>query len=251
MTFVDCLTCREALSARMDGEAEPAPAEQTDQHLATCAACRSWQARAARTSRMLRVRQAAPVPDLSAAILDMAVPPQSPRGWWARIALIVVAVAQLGLALTQILGAGSPADHGGQHVPLPAAEHLFNESTAWNLAVGIGLLWAAFRSRVTSGLIPVLGGFVLLLGVYSVQGLAAGTVAATRVAEHGLLLVGLGLLIVINRWYADPDPRSGTALDEGGTTINATESDPAGETPEPTGTTDRPPLRPAGRHRAA
>jgi predicted anti-sigma-YlaC factor YlaD len=250
MTFVDCLTCREALSARMDGEAEPAPAEQTDQHLATCAACRSWQARVATTSRMLRVRQAAPVPDLSAAILDMAVPPQSPRGWWARIALIVVAVAQLGLALTQILGAGSPADHGGQHVPLPAAEHLFNESTAWNLAVGIGLLWAAFRSRVTSGLIPVLGGFVLLLGVYSVQGLAAGTVAATRVAEHGLLLVGLGLLIVINRWYGDPDPRLGTALDEDGTTI-ATESDAAGETPEPSGKSGRPPLRPAGRHRAA
>ena len=76
MTFVDCLTCREALSARMDGEAEPAPAEQTDQHLAACAACRSWQARVARTSRTLRVRQATPVPDLSAAILDMAVPPR-------------------------------------------------------------------------------------------------------------------------------------------------------------------------------
>ena len=33
--------------------------------------------------RMLRVREAPPVPDLSAAILDMAVPPQSTRGWWA------------------------------------------------------------------------------------------------------------------------------------------------------------------------
>ena len=134
---------------------------------------------------------------------------------------------------------------------MPAAEHLFNESTAWNLAVGIGLLWAAFRARGTSGLIPVLGGFVLLLGVYSVQGLAAGTVAATRVAEHGLLLVGLVLLIVINRWYGDPDPRSGTALDDTGTTVTATESDPAGETPESSGKSDRPPLRPAGRHRAA
>jgi predicted anti-sigma-YlaC factor YlaD len=246
MTFVDCLTCREALSARLDGEAEPVPAEETDQHVAACAECRSWQARVTGMSRVLRVRQATPVPDLSAAILDMAVPPQRPRGWWARIALVVVAVAQLGLALTQILGAGAPTAHGGA---LPTAEHLFDESTAWNLALGIGLLWAALRTRVTSGLIPVLGGFVLLLGVYSVQGLAAGTVTATRVAEHGLLLVALCLLLVINRWYGDPDPRSGTDL--GGGADAATESDPTGAAPQPRGTSGRPPLRPAGRHRAA
>src|SRR5689334_3486018 len=109
MTDVDCQTCQEALSARLDGEDEPVPAEATDRHLASCGACRSWQARATQMSRLLRVRQAAPTPDLSAAILELAVPPQGMRGWWARVALIVVATAQVGLALSQMLGVG----HGG------------------------------------------------------------------------------------------------------------------------------------------
>ncbi|HYQ67507.1 zf-HC2 domain-containing protein [Actinophytocola sp.] len=194
---MDCLTCREALSARLDGEEEPAPAAETDRHLASCAECRAWETRVTQTSRLLRVREAIPVPDLSSAILATAVPPQSTRGWWARIALVSVAVAQVGLALTQVLGSGVSAGHGGgSHAAVPAAEHLFNESTAWNLAIGVGLLWAAFRSRGTSGLIPVLAGFVLVVGVYSVQDLVSGTVAVTRVLEHALLLLALGLMIV-------------------------------------------------------
>jgi predicted anti-sigma-YlaC factor YlaD len=104
---VECLTCREAISARLDGEAEPAPAEQGGEvrhaagqgHLASCAACRSWQVRVTETSRMLRVREAPEVPDLADAILEIAVPPSATRDWWARIALIAVAAAQVGLAL--------------------------------------------------------------------------------------------------------------------------------------------------------
>jgi predicted anti-sigma-YlaC factor YlaD len=247
MTHVDCLTCREALSARMDGEDEPVPAEHTDQHLASCSACRSWQVRVEQTSRTLRVREASPVPDLSAAILDTAVPPEPARGWWARIALIVVAVAQLGLALSQLFGVGGDPHGSG---------HLFNESTAWNLALGVGLLWAAFRSRVTTGLIPVLAGFVLILAPYSVHDLVTGAVAGSRVAEHGLLVLALALLIVINRRYSDPAPHHGAALDDDTADTDDTllaGTDDAG-TPT-TGTAGSParrhPLRPAGRHNAA
>jgi predicted anti-sigma-YlaC factor YlaD len=248
MTAVDCLTCREALSARLDGEEEPAPAAETDRHLDSCAECRAWETRVIQTSRLLRVREAVPVPDLSSAILAKAVPPQSTRGWWARIALVIVAVAQVGLALTQVLGSGVPAGHGGSHVAVPAAEHLFNESTAWNLAIGVGLLWAAFRSRGTSGLIPVLAGFVLVVGVYSVQDLVSGTVAVTRVVEHALLLLALGLLIVINRRYDDPAPRHDASFDDEGLLVGDEEPEraPAGDGP-----VRRTPLRPAGRHRAA
>lgn len=249
MAHVDCLTCREAISARLDGETEPVPAEHTDEHLAACAACRAWQTRVTATARTLRVRRAPDVPDLADAILATAVPPSSTRGWWARIALIAVATAQLSLALGQILGVGA---HTTEHVPV--AGHLFNESTAWNLALGIGLLWAAFRTRVTSGLIPVLSGFVLLLGIYSAQDLVNGTVPAARVLGHGLLLVGLGLLIVLNRRYNDPTPQPGTAADD-----DLRDDLPAGATPEDpaepgqaTGTSRRHRhLRPAGRHRAA
>lgn len=250
MAYVDCMTCREALSARMDGEDEPVPAEQTDQHLTSCVACRSWQVRVEQMSRTLRVREATPVPDLSATILDTAVLPLATRGWWARIALIVVAVAQLGLALSQILGVGAPTNHG--HAGLTGAEHLFNESSAWNLALGIGLLWAAFRSRVTTGLIPVLSGFVVLLGVYSVHDLVTGVAPVSRVVLHGLLLLALGLLIVINRWYNDPAPRHGEALGDLPDDYTDSEvADPAEPEQAPGSVSRRRPLRPAGRHRAA
>jgi predicted anti-sigma-YlaC factor YlaD len=246
---VDCLTCREAISARLDGEPEPVPAEETDEHLVSCAACRSWQVRVTERSRTLRVRQAIEVPDLSDAILEIAVPPSGTRGWWARIALIAVATAQLSLALSQMLGIGA---HGAEHVPL--AGHLFNESTAWNVALGMGLLWAAFRSRVTSGLIPVLAAFVVFLGVYSAHDLVTGAVPASRVLGHGLLLLGLGLLVVINRWYNDPTPQPDRAFDDArddlpGDTTDT--DDPADQDKTAGGTRRHRHLRPAGRHHAA
>lgn len=248
MRHVDCLTCREAISARLDGEPEPVPAEQTDEHLASCAACRAWQARVTATARTLRVRPAQEVPDLTAAILETAVPPSGTRGWWARIALIAVATAQLSLALAQMLGVGS---HTTEHVPV--AGHLFNESTAWNVALGVGLLWAAFRTRVTTGLIPVLSGFVVLLGIYSAHDLVNGTAPVARVLGHGLLLLGLGLLIVINRRYDDPAPQPGTALDDthDDVTGGAVPEDPAEPGQAAGGSGRHRHLRPAGRHRAA
>lgn len=250
MTDVDCLTCREAISARLDGEAEPVPAEETDQHLASCAACRSWEVRVTERSRMLRVRQAPVVPDLSDAILEMAVPPPSTRGWWARIALIAVAAAQLSLAMAQMLGVGAPGSDAA-HGAVPAG-HFFNESTAWNLALGAGLLWAAFRSRVTSGLIPVLGGFVLVLGIYSTRDLLTGAVPAGRVIGHGLLLIGLCLLIVINRRYHDdPAPQRGELSDDTREDTATETTDPAEPNQSTGGSRRHRHLRPAGRHHAA
>lgn len=245
MRGVDCLTCREALSARLDGETEPVPAGHTDQHLATCPECQAWQARVARTSRALRVRQATPVPDLSAAILDMAAPPQGTRGWWARVALITVAAAQISLVLSQMFGVS--VGHDG----IPESGHVVNESLAWNLALGIGMLWAAFRTRVTTGLIPVLGGFVLFLAAYSGHDLAIGAVSHSRVLQHGLLVLALGLLIVINRRYNDPTPHLGNALDTDIQDVAVATTEPAEPSTPEREPGHRGPLRPAGRHHAA
>jgi predicted anti-sigma-YlaC factor YlaD len=246
MTDVDCVTCREAVSARLDGEAEPVPAEQTDEHLASCVSCRSWQARAGESSRTMRVRRAPEVPDLADTVLEMAVLPPSVRGWWARIALVAVAAGQIGLAMSQFMGVGAPNEHG------VAAGHLFNEGTAWNMALGIGLLWSALRTRATSGLIPVLGGFVVIIGIYSAHDLVAGAVSTSRVLGHGMLLLGLGLLVVINRWYNEPAPGPGQALDDPRADTDAGEKPEVADPEKPAGDTRRSGhLRPAGRHRAA
>ncbi|BCB77378.1 hypothetical protein Pflav_037880 [Phytohabitans flavus] len=49
-----CDEFREALSARLDGEDDPAERAVTDAHLAGCAACRQWFDAAAQVTRMVR-----------------------------------------------------------------------------------------------------------------------------------------------------------------------------------------------------
>jgi predicted anti-sigma-YlaC factor YlaD len=62
--------CREALSARLDGEAEPASPAAVDEHLNRCPACRRWQAEAMTLTRALRVRAVVDTPDLVAKVLS-------------------------------------------------------------------------------------------------------------------------------------------------------------------------------------
>ena len=248
---MDCLTCRESLSARLDGEAEPAPAEQVDAHLAECGACRAWQRRGEELNRVLRVRPATPVPDLHEAILADAPQIEPAQGWWVRGALVCVAVAQVTLGLSQLLGMGVTAMHVGHEDAPAVAGHLFNESTAWNLALGIGMLWAAFRPRATSGLVPVLAGFVVVLFAYSAHDLVTGAAPVSRVLGHGLLVLGLGLMIVVNRRHHPHAPDGARA-----STTPGTLAEGAGAVADPGGTdvagpTGRPHLRPAGHHRAA
>ncbi len=247
---MECLTCRESLSARLDGEAEPAPADQVDAHLADCGACRAWLRHAEELNRLVRVRPAAPVPDLTQAILADAPVIEPAQGWGVRGALVCVAVAQVTLGLSQLVGVGATATHvthgGGPSV----AGHLFNESTAWNLALGVGMLWAAFRPRATTGLVPMLAGFLVVLLAYSTHDLLTGTAPVSRVLGHGLLVVGLLLMIVVDRRHRPHTPDSARASQP-----DSAHTAASGVTPprdlDVAGPTGRPHLRPAGHHRAA
>jgi predicted anti-sigma-YlaC factor YlaD len=247
---VDCLTCRESLSARLDGEAEPAPADQVDAHLAECGACRAWQHRCEELNRTLRVRPAVPVPDLGEVILADAPSIEPAQGWWVRGALVCVAVAQVTLALSQLVGMGNTATHVAHDAAPPIASHLFNESTAWNLALGIGMLWAAFRPRAASGLVPVLTGFVVVLFAYSAHDLVTGAAPVSRVLGHGLLVLGLGLMIVVNRRH-DPHAPDGVRATAADGTATSGAAGVVTDQADPDGPTGRPHLRPAGHHRAA
>jgi predicted anti-sigma-YlaC factor YlaD len=132
---VTCETCREALSARMDAEEEPAPSDRVEEHLAGCQSCRRWQHAAAGLTRTLRVRPAEHTPDLTDQILAAAsVPAGQPRRATLRWALGGVAFIQLVLGLAQLLG----VDHTGHLAAGDGSQHLFNESTAWNLGLAVG-----------------------------------------------------------------------------------------------------------------
>ncbi|GAA2813228.1 zf-HC2 domain-containing protein [Saccharopolyspora taberi] len=184
---MDCESCRISVSARLDSEPGAAPAEQVEAHLSRCAACRAWQAEATALTRSLRVRPAVATPDLVDVVLDR-FPRRLPV---LRRSLGAVAVAQLLLGLAQMLGFGTHGHH-------EMSAHLFNESTAWNVAVGAGLLWAAIRTRAVAGMLPVLGVFLLVLTGFSLYDLITGVVTLDRVASHGLMLIGLGLLCAVH-----------------------------------------------------
>ncbi|MGH3548728.1 MAG: zf-HC2 domain-containing protein, partial [Pseudonocardiaceae bacterium] len=51
---MDCTQCREAVSARLDGEETAAERDTVDAHLASCAACRWFGDEAARVTKLAR-----------------------------------------------------------------------------------------------------------------------------------------------------------------------------------------------------
>jgi len=209
---VKCSEIRESLSARLDGESAPLPDAVLDRHVEECPDCRNWQDRAVRLRRTMLVRAAPAVPDLSERILAN-VPPPRPERWGLRIALALVAFAQCGLGFAELLG----VSHAG-HGTLGSVAHLSNESAAWNVAFGIGLLWAALRPRAASGLLPAFAGFVVVLGIVSVIDASGGEVTAGRLLSHSLVVTGVALLFAVDRQIRRspaPSPDTRTAVHAG------------------------------------
>ncbi|ONI77721.1 hypothetical protein ALI144C_30170 [Actinosynnema sp. ALI-1.44] len=198
---MDCGTCTEALSARLDGEQEPVPAAEVDAHLETCAACQDWYDAAAALNRRVRVREFVATPDLVDAVLEEARPRRRPL---ARMALAGVGLIQLLLAVGQLFGSDAHSSHGVTLTP-----HLISEGAAWNLALGLAMLAAAWQTRRASGLLPAVGVFVAALVVFSVVDLATVGVPTSRLLSHVPLLAGVALLYIVQREHkrgGDPTP---------------------------------------------
>jgi predicted anti-sigma-YlaC factor YlaD len=180
---MDCTTCREAVSAALDGESTAAERTAVDHHLTTCTSCRAWSLGASQVHRLVRLRPAEAVPDLAPAILAKAHPPQAGRWEWIRTALAVVAVTELVLSVPALLGADSGATvHVARHVGSLSA------------ALAVGLLYAAWKPVRAYGLLPIalaLGGCLL---VTSFIDLGNGRVDAVGEAHHVLDLVAVALL---------------------------------------------------------
>jgi predicted anti-sigma-YlaC factor YlaD len=197
MGSLDCTACREELSAELDGEGDPARRPDVRAHLAACADCAEWREQAAVVTRLTRTAPAEAGPDLVAVVLPAA---PRPRRWrlGARVALMAVGVGQIVLGVLSLVGVGG---HGAGTVMLGGADmaHMSHETAAWNLALGAAFVAGAWWTRHLSGLLPVLGAFIVVLGVLSGLDLAAGRVEPDRVATHALLLVGFALAVLVAR----------------------------------------------------
>lgn len=195
-----CDRYREAASARLDGEPVGMSETNLDDHLQRCPDCARWSAQATALTRQLRLAPV-DVPDLVPAIMSGAVLPTRQvlrRRLVLRVVLGVVAAAQLAIAVPALLDDG---------LGLAVSAHIAHESAAFDVAVGVAFLAAAFVPRRAAGLVPLLATFVLVLAVLSVHDIAAGEVPAVHELIHVATVAGLALLILLDRAERALPPR--------------------------------------------
>jgi predicted anti-sigma-YlaC factor YlaD len=187
-----CEPIREALSARLDGEVSEVGDAAVDAHLQMCRDCAAWSQEVGVLHRMVRVREAEAVPDLTAAILGVApgttaTPWRTPRAEHvsvARWALFVVALTQVVLAAPALL-LGEDAG---------ATVHVARELGSFDVALAVGLLVAAWQPARAWGLLPFVAALALVMGGTAILDVVRGTATSVGEAHHLLDLAGVTVL---------------------------------------------------------
>ena len=210
--YMGCEECREALSARLDGEDDPKERAVVDAHVASCGACARWVDEAAAVSRLVRmsvVPDTSDRPVLTPQALAAALPRSGHRRLTQvlRILLGLLGAAQflVGMAQVSLMSAGVH-----DHPDAVSPSHLWHESAAWNIAVGAAFGWIAVRRTRPAGLIPMLSVFVAMLTLVSANDLWLGGVDAQRLLSHGFVIAGYLVILALTRPSLDfTDPNSG------------------------------------------
>jgi len=196
---MQCSDFEEAISAHLDGEASTITPSDVEAHVARCASCRAFEAQAAVLNRVLRVRPAESVPDLSVAILASA--PTTSRVW-PRYVLLWVGMTQLVLAVPALAGDGRGA-----------STHVARELGSWAIALAIGLLVVAWQPRRAAGLLPFALALTGATALTALLDVIAGHAPASGELLHIIDFAGVGALwftarTPINaRWRPAPRPR--------------------------------------------
>ena len=183
---MECTRIREACSAALDGEAtDVAPGAIAD-HLRACSACRGF-VDDARSLRSAFTAGAPSAPDVTDLVLAAARAERHSRGPTTsalRLGLVAVAVAQIALAVPTLLFG---SDEG-------APVHIAHEVGAWDIALAVGFIFAAWRPLRALGLLPFVAALsVGLLGTAVVDVVSGRAVALTE-TTHILELIGAALL---------------------------------------------------------
>ena len=105
------------------------------------------------------------------------------------MALVAVALSQIVGALPALVLAEVPG----------TSQHVARELGAFDLALAVGFLAAAWRPRWTPGLVPMALALAVGLGLTAVVDLAAGDVAARSEGQHLVTAAGVALLWSLQR----------------------------------------------------
>ena len=198
-----CMQIRHAFSARLDGEDVGLDEAVVYAHLADCTDCRRFAHDAERLHRTVRLAPAPTIPDLTAGILaaigeERAAdrPARGPSGdtnHALRWILLAIAVAQIAVAIPPLIF-GSDAG-----LPVHTARHI----GSFDVALGVGFLYAAWKPSRIPGLLPVVTALVVCLVGSSLLDVAAGNTAAFGEVQHVLDFAGLAVVWLLSR----PEPR--------------------------------------------
>jgi predicted anti-sigma-YlaC factor YlaD len=194
---------RHAISARLDGEDPGLDDAAVYAHLAGCTECRGFAHDAETLHRSVRLAPAPVIPDLAPGILaaigeerlaaDRSGAAPSDANPALRWILLAIAVAQIAVAIPALI-LGSDAG-----LPVHAARHI----GSFDVALGVGFLYAAWKPSRIPGLLPVVAALVVCLVGSSLLDVAAGNTAAFGEVQHVLDFVGLAVVWLLSR----PEPR--------------------------------------------
>lgn len=210
---MDCQAVRNAMSARLDGETAELSDDLVDAHLAGCEECQRWYATVTALGRRINLSAAPeestpttePNDDRKAALLAQVLEkadhnPQISVGLRRRqLPLLVGRFALVAVALICVVWGlslmfGSPIGEDADSSQL----RLVSDAATMRFALAGGLLWAAWRPKVASAVLPIylgLWGFGL--------GFATREIVLNMIGAQGslntlwLLLVHLAAVVAL------------------------------------------------------
>ncbi len=190
----DCSPFQILISAQLDGETSRAEDASLQTHTQECAECMALLTQLSVQHRRLRVHTVETTPDMAMAVLAKAHPPRLGRRGWIRQALVTVGITELVLSLPALL-LGEDAN-----APVHIARHV----GSLGVALGIALVYAAWRPTRAYGMMPFVAALGLCIVVSSVLDIATGRVAALSESTH---LVELGGMFLVWLLAGSPRPR--------------------------------------------
>jgi predicted anti-sigma-YlaC factor YlaD len=207
---MDCTTCRDILSAHLDGEDEPGEVAAAEAHVARCAACSAFADGVGVVHRMVRVQPADRVPDLTSAILTTvhASPRPEDRSAVARfdvarfdvrrMVLVLVGVVLFAIAVPAVVHqGGSMVEH-----------HLTRELAAFEVALAIGFVVVAWQPQRAPGLLPMAAALAAVLGTIGLMDVQQGMGTMSAKVQHLVELAGISLVWLLARARSERLPAS-------------------------------------------
>jgi predicted anti-sigma-YlaC factor YlaD len=184
---VDCVVARECVSAMADDELGAHDSQRLEHHLSTCGECTAYAASVASMARSTRLRTAHVDPVFVETVMARSRPARLGRGGWMRPALAWIAVLTVAQSVSPLVFGeidGTPT-HVARHVG------------ASTLALGIGLLYAAWRPHRAFGLLPFVAALFGAMIVAALFDMLSGDRSPVSELAHATEMVGMVLLWMI------------------------------------------------------